>query len=89
MQTPTEKKYAAVTYPGNVFSASPEQDNAATGETGQLNGLSVIVRAAVIPFFQSLSPDYQQPSANNNESVPYDSRPVALPSPSMLPAHQC
>ncbi len=49
----------------------------------QLNGLSVIVRSAVIPFFQSLSPDYQQPAANN-ESVPYDSRPVALPSQSML-----
>ncbi|WP_422467454.1 hypothetical protein [Endozoicomonas sp. ALC013] len=84
MQTPTEKNYAAVTYPGNVFSTSPEQENTGTGNTGQLNGLSVIVRSAVIPFFQSLSPDYQQPSANNNESVPYDSKPVALPSQSML-----
>ncbi|WP_257267268.1 hypothetical protein [Endozoicomonas sp. ONNA2] len=81
MQTPTEKNYAASIYPGNVFSASPGQENAGTGKTGQLNGLSVIVRSAVIPFFQSLSPDYQQPLANNNES---DSRPVALPGQSML-----
>ncbi|WP_257294879.1 hypothetical protein, partial [Endozoicomonas sp. YOMI1] len=46
--------------------------------------MSVIVRSAVIPFFQSLSPHYQQPAANNNESVSYDSRPVALPSQLML-----
>ncbi|WP_257263742.1 hypothetical protein [Endozoicomonas sp. ONNA2] len=84
MQTPTEKNYAGVTYPGNLFSTSPAQENSGTGNTGQLNGLSVIVRSAVIPFFQSLSPDYQQPSANNNGLMSYDSKPVALHNQSML-----
>ena len=84
MQTLPAKDYAAITNPDNSISVSPGDDCTGMGKTGQLTGFSIGVRYAVIPFFQSLLPCYQQSSTNNNTPVFYDPGPVALAGQSVL-----
>ena len=84
MQTPPAKDYAATSKLGNIINLSPGNNYTDPSETGRLNCFSVGARPAVVPFFQSLSPCYQQPLANNDKSVSYDARPAALTGQSVL-----
>ena len=84
MQTFPVKDYAAITSPGNIFSMSPGNGCIGMDEAGLLRGFSVRVRSAVIPFFQSLSPSYQQPRATNDKSVSYDVGPAGQTGQSAL-----
>ena len=82
MQTLPVKDYSAI--PGDIISRSPRNSCIGKDKTGLLTGFRVGVRSAVIPFFQSLTPCYQQCSAINNKSVSYDSRPAAQAGQSAL-----
>ena len=84
MQILPAKDYAAITNPHNSISVSPGDDCTGMGKTGQLTGFTIGVRYAVIPFFQSLLPCYQDSSTINDTPVLYDSGPAALAGQSML-----
>ena len=84
MQALPAKDYAAITNPGNIISMSPGDGCIGMDEAGLLRGFSVRVRSAVIPFFQSLSPSYQQPPATNDKSVSYDAGRAAQTGQSAL-----
>ena len=84
MQTLPAKDYAAMTNPGNMISFSPGDGCVGMDKTGLLTGFRVGVRSAVIPFFQSLSPCYQQSPAINDKSVPYDAGSAAQTGQSTL-----
>ena len=84
MQTFPIKDYAAITSPGNIISMSPGDGCIGMDEAGLLRGVSVRVRSAVMPFFQSLSPSYQQPPDTNDKSVSYDVGPAAQTGQSVL-----
>ena len=67
MQALPAKDYAAA--PGNIISMPPGDGCIGMDKAGLLTGFRVGVRSAVIPFFQSLSPCYQQSPAINDKSV--------------------
>ena len=82
MQALPAKDYAAI--PGNIINMSPEDGCIGMDKAGLLTGFRVGVRSAVIPFFQSLSPCYQQSPAINDKSVSYDAGSAAQTGQSAL-----
>ena len=72
MQTLPAKDYAAITNPGNITSMSPGDGCIGMDKTELLTGFRVGIRSVVIPFFQSVSPCYQQSPAINDKSVSYE-----------------
>ena len=82
MQALPAKDHAAI--PGNIINMSPGDGCIGMDKAGMLTGFRVGVRSAVIPFFQSLSPCYQQSRAINDKLVSYDARPAAQTGQSAL-----
>ena len=82
MQALPAKDYATI--PGDTINMSPEDGCIGMDKAGMLTGFRVGVRSAVIPFFQSLSPCYQQSPAINDKSVSYDAGSAAQTGQSAL-----
>ena len=82
MQALPAKDHAAI--PGNIINMSAGDDCIGMDRAGLLTGFRVGVRSAVIPFFQSISPCYQQSPAINDKSVSYDAGSAAQTGQSAL-----